>query len=314
MKKEVKIAIAAFVAVWIFIIGIEVGVYKERKANFENSTTVAPPVITTEAPTESTTQPTTETTTQPTTQVIPSTDVVPSSDVNANVSVSESTTAALSNDPALMTKDQVLEKVVSYMAQVKSEQNMTAVKKENITVNLTELSISAAKSIVNTIISNLVGDGPTEVTYTFSGGQASDPENNGNMVTPNDVIPPTSKAFSLTSAGVKEGKAEKIGDNTVYTLILVEESTTLDNPEPTHNAVAIGYLNLGGIDVSPAKLTKADMHYPGSTVVVTVDANDKVIGLKNELPMTGDGEAEVWSMTGSASFEGALNEEWTFSY
>lgn len=323
MKKEFKIAIAVILAIWIFIIGMEVGVYKEKKSAAENTTAAAPTVST---PAEPATQPTEPVApSEPSAPVLepsevpsePSAPAVEPSVPAANTDVSDvqpsdapaDVPAPGGDDLASLTNDQILERVTKYVNQVKAEQNMTANKKENITVNLTDLSAPSLKSLVQGIIDNLAG--AEEKTFTFSGGQAADGDG---TVTPNDVIPPTHKSFSLTAAGVASAKAEKVGDNTVYTVVLVEESTTLESPEPTHNAVAIGYLNLAGIDLpSIVTLTKADMKYPGSTVSVTVDANDKVIGLKNELPMTGAGEAKA-GLTGSASFEGALNEEWTFTY
>ena len=324
MKKEFKIAIAVILSIWIFIIGMEVGVYKEKKSAAENTTAAAPTVST---PAEPATQPTEPSVpSEPSAPVLepsevpsePSAPAVEPSVPAANTDVSDvqpsdapsDVPAPGGDDLATLTNDQILERVTKYVNQLKAEQNMTANKKESITVNLTDLSVAAAKNIVQGIIDNLAG--AEEKSYTFSGGQA--PDGDG-TVTPDNVIPPTNKAFGLTSAGVASAKAEKSGDNTVYTVVLVEESTTLETPTPVHNAVAIGYLDLAGIGLpSSVELTKADMKYPGSTVTVTVDANDKVVALKNELPMTGVGEAKIIGMSGSASFEGALNEEWTFTY
>ena len=314
MKKEFKIVIALILAVWIFVIGMEVGVYKEKKNAAENTTAPAP-VVTTEAKaTEPATQPTepatqaTEPATQPTQ---PATEPsVPAANTDVATQPTEAPTqAAPAEDPAALTNDQILENVVKYVNQLKAEQNMTAVKKEDIKVELTDLSVSAAKGAVQSIIDNLAG--AEEKSYTFANGQAADGDG---TVTPDNVIPPTNKAFALTSAGVASASVEKVGDNTVYTVKLVEESTTLEAPAPVHNAVAIGYLDLAGLDLPGVNLTKADMKYPGSTVSVTVDANGKVVGLLNEMPMTGVGEAKIGPLSGSASFGGALYEEWTFTY
>ena len=346
MKKEFKIAIALILVVWIFIIGVEVGTYKEKKNVAENTTAPAPVITTTAAATEAATQATepatqateaatvaTEAATQPTEAATVATEPsapaeeVPSAPANADVAdsnVADSNTpdsnaaqtseaapseAAPAGDVSSLTNDQILENVVKYVNQLKSEQNMTAVKKEDIKVELTDLSVSAAKSTVQKIIDNLAG--AEEKSYTFANGQAADGEG---TVTPDNVIPPTNKQFALTSAGVASATAEKVGDNTVYTVKLVEESTTLESPAPVHNAVAIGYLDLAGLELPGVTLTKADMKYPGSTVSVTVDANGKVVGLLNEMPMTGVGEAKIGPLSGSASFGGALHEEWTFTY
>ena len=42
MKKEVLAAIAAALAVWFFVMGFEIGVYKERKDNAKAMATTAP--------------------------------------------------------------------------------------------------------------------------------------------------------------------------------------------------------------------------------------------------------------------------------
>ena len=47
---------------------------------------------------------------------------------------------------------------------------------------------------------------------------------------------------------------------------------------------------------------------------VTVDKDGRLIHLKNYLPMTGDGEAKVMGLGGSAQFEGYLDEEWSVTY
>lgn len=317
MKKEFKVVIALILAVWIFIIGMEVGVYKEKKSATENTTAAAPVISTTQAtePATQATEPATQATEPATQATEPATQATePSANANADVSDTQpseapSQAAPAGDDLSSLTNDQILERVTKYINQVKAEQNMTASKKEDIKVQLTDLSAPSLKGLVQSIIDNLAGS--EEKTFTFANGQAADGDG---TVTPNDVIPPTHKSFALTSAGVASAKAEKVGENTVYTVVIVEESTTLESPEPAHNAVAIGYLNLAGIELpSIVQLTKADMKYPGSTVTVTVDANDKVIALKNELPMTGMGEAKA-GLTGSASFEGGLYEEWTFTY
>ena len=323
MKKEFKVVIAVILAVWIFVIGMEVGVFKEKKNVAENTTAAAPVISTPDAaePATQATEPATQATepatqaTEPATQATePSapaanTDVADTSAADTQPSEAPSQAAPAGDDLSSLSNEQILEKVVKYVNQLKAEQNMTANKSENIKVELTDLSVSAAKSTVQKIIDNLAG--AEQKSYVFANGQAADGDG---TVTPDNVIPPTNKAFALTSAGVASAKAEKVGENTVYTVVLVQEATTLDVPAPTHNTVAIGYLDLAGLELPGVSLTKADMQYPGSTVSVTVDANDKVVGLLNEMPMTGVGEAKIGPLSGSASFGGALHEEWTFTY
>lgn len=221
------------------------------------------------------------------------------------------------NDPTQYTDDQVIEWINYYVNLVKSEQNMTAKKTETIKVNVDDCSAPSLTDTVNGIVESLVGDGGETFTYTIANGAVSstdDPEASTSD-TPFSLVPPTNKKFVVSKEGIVDAKAEvDANGNVTYTVILAAESTTLENPEPFYNATAIGYLNLAGLNIPIAKINKADMQYPGSTVSVTVDSNDKVIKLYNKLPMSGKGEASIGWISGTADFSGALDETWEFTY
>ena len=196
---------------------------------------------------------------------------------------------------------------------------MTAVQTENTTINVTDCSVQRAVSIINSVIQKYAGE--KSATYQFVNGQATGVRPDGSavedegVVAPTQVIPPKSKNFELTEAGLAEATAAKEGENTVYTLKLVAEETTFEAPTPTHNAAAIGYLDLTKLDVSGATITKADMKYPGSTVVATVNPDGKLVKLDLTLPMSGYGEAKLLGVvSGNAAFDGSQHEVWTFSY
>lgn len=220
-------------------------------------------------------------------------------------------------DPTQYTDEQIVQMMNYYVNLVKAEPNMNATKTEVIKVTVTNCSVPQLVGTINGIVEGIIGDGADTFNYTFANNYVSstnDPEASTSN-TPFSLIPPTNKEFKVTMEGIVDASATvDANGNVTYTVVLVPESTTLSSPEPLHNATAIGYLNLAGLDVAPAEISQADMKYPGSTVSVTVDSNDRVIKLYNNLPMTGNGQAGISFAKGSAEFEGALDETWEFTY
>ena len=308
MKKELKGIIAVVLAVWILVMGIEIGSIREKKRAASVNNTV-------QSTTETTTESTTATTTAAPSTTLPTTTapvVIPGvSDTTA-----PSSAAPVAGDPSSMSKEEIVSKVVEAVNKVKAEQNMTANKKETITISLTDLSIPSAKNTVNDIIKGIAGE-PSDENITVVNGIATFPDGSTKPI--KEAIPPSNavtKDFALTADGVVSATAAKQGDSTVYTVVLVEEATTAANPKPTHNAVAIGYLDLMSVELpSVVTIVDSNMKYPGSTVEVTVDGQGRVTKLVNKMPMSGDGTAKITLIgQGRAEFEGALDEVWTFTY
>ena len=304
MKKEVKAIIAVVLAVWFFVMGFELGAYKERKAQSEINT-VNPVTTTPTQPTEPTLPQVTEPSTNPQPDVTEPT--LPDDDNTTDNAATEPT----AKDPLALSKQEIIAEVNKYVNQVKKEQNMSAAATSLVKIEVTDCSAKGFVSTINNIINGITEKFGGEEAYTFVNGQAKDAD--GNDVTPWDVISPTHKDFSALDAGVASAKVEKVGANTVYTITMVVEDTTMANPVPAYNSTVIGYLDLAGIDL-PITLTKADMHYPGSTVAVTVNADGKVIEIVNKLPMEGTGATKFLGKEVFASFAGALDEKWTFTY
>ena len=313
MKKEVKAVICVVLSIWFFVMGFELGSYREKKK------TVSQPDVQTSFQ-------------QPTTAAVQTTAAQTTAAPIETTAAAEQTTAGADEngkttkkaddgkkDPSSLSKAEILAAAKKAIDGVKAEQNMTAVQTENTTINVTDCSVQRAVSIINSVIQKYAGE--KSATYQFVNGQATGVRPDGSavedegVVAPTQVIPPKSKNFELTEAGLAEATAAKEGENTVYTLKLVAEETTFEAPTPTHNAAAIGYLDLTKLDVSGATITKADMKYPGSTVVATVNPDGKLVKLDLTLPMSGYGEAKLLGVvSGNASFEGSQHEVWTFSY
>lgn len=312
MRKEIKAVICVILAFWLFFIGFEVGSIREKKvltAQLQQSAANT----TTEA---QTTAPVAETTLPPLSEATTSAQPT-SADENSNEALTSAensvATTAASVDPSSMTTDEILKNVSAAFETLRNEKNMKADKTENVTIQLTELSVPGAKSIINSIIQRLAGEETASYSFTNGVGSGTDDGKEVTAVSVADVVPPKA-GFKLTAAGVASATAKKEGDSTTYTIKLVEENTTYTEPVPAHNSVAYSYLDLTQVDISGATITDANMHYPGTTVTLTVNGDGKMTNLHFNMPMDGNGSAKITFMNGSASFEGSDDEVWTFTY
>lgn len=313
MKKEVKAVICVVLSIWFFVMGFELGSYREKKK------TVSQPNVQTsfQQPTTAAVQ-----TTAAQTTAAPIETTAAAEQTTAGAAENDKTTKKADDgkkDPSSLSKAEILAAAKKAIDGVRAEQNMTANQTENIQITVTDCSVSSAVDFINKIIQNYAGE--KSATYQFVNGQATGVRPDGSavedegVVAPSQVIPPKGKNFDLAESGVAEATAAKDGENTVYTIKIVSESTTLESPVPANNAAAIGYLDLSKVDVNGATITKADMSYPGSTVAATVNAAGKLVKLDLTLPMSGYGEAKILRVvSGNASFEGSQHEVWTFSY
>lgn len=305
MKKEVLAAIAAALAVWFFVMGFEIGVYKERKDQAKAMAGTTPSVITTQPtqndlPTVSQTQPTSPT--------------VPGNDVTAPTA-SLPTVAPTEQGQEInsLSTEEIVANVSNAVNTLKQTPNFTAVRKLQVVVKVVDCSVPSAVEKINEIIGDVTAKAEPEETLVFTNGVAVNTK--GEQIAAAVEVPPAKNNFTLTAAGVASARAEKQGDNTVYYLNLVPESTTAENPVPVHNSGSVGFLNVTDLGLpSIVNITKADMNYPASTITATVDKDGRLVHLKNYLPMTGGGEAKVMGIGGSADFEGYLDEEWIVTY
>lgn len=318
MNKKLMMGLCAVLSILLFFTGFELGSYREKKNIKANQTQVFQPVSQSSYNSQSSNAPSeTQPTTQPT-QPSESLSVYPDSSTSAP-SASQSTKPA-AKDPSAMSKAEVIAAAKKAIDAVKTQQNMTAVQTENIQITVNDCSVSRLTSLVNSIVQRFTGE--KSATYKFVNGQATGVRPDGKevedegVVSPTQVIPPKNKTFDITEAGVTEATAKKNGSDTVYTIKIKEESTTLQNPVPQFNAAAIGYLDLSKISdkINGAEITEANMHYPGSSVTATVNGDGKLVKLELYLPMDGYGAASLKVVKGNASFSGSQTETWTFTY
>lgn len=303
MKKEVMAAIAAALAIWFFVMGFELGIYKERRAYAK---------LTAQTPQISTTAPSILPTLPPTTQPAPVNDATAPT-VAPSVPGNDVTVAPSGKEITSLSTDEILRDVGNAINTLKQTPNFTALRRLQVVVQVVDCSVPSAIDAINGVISDVTSVAVPEETIVFTNGNAVNSK--GEQLTPFAAVPPENNSFTLTSAGVASARAEKQGDNKVYYITLNPESTTAESPIPVHNSGSLGFLNIESLGLpSIVKITRANMNYPGSTMQVTLDKDGKLIYLKNYLPMTGDGEAKVGALGGSAKFEGYLNEEWSIAY
>ena len=236
---------------------------------------------------------------------------VPTETTAPNMSEPENTQPTVPTQPAESTKQEILEKFVRGVNSIKYETAQVKAKKTQIiNLRLTECSLPAFVGIVNTVLDAFVGETVTE--YTFSGGKTVDDK--GKELTLLEAIPPTNKDCTLTMEGLADAKAEKDGENTVYTIVVVPETSTMENPRPPHHNSAGDTFDCTKVELPIGEITKADFDYPGSEISITVAPDGKVVRYHQILRINGVGEGAALGMSASGRIEGEAEEMWEFTY
>lgn len=235
---------------------------------------------------------------------VPGTPVAPATD--ASVPAADATTA-----PAAMSRSEQIAAMTKAINDVKAMSDFNAHKVQSINVQLTDCSLSALTSLINRILQKFISS--KDVSYSFSGGKAYDSAEE-KEVTVSEAIPPTNRNVTVNEAGIASFSAAASGANTVYTLVFKPETATLSNPAPAYEAGMCDYLDLGGLDISPASLTSATINYEGTTVTVTVDPNGRLLEYHTVMPLNGVGEGSAMGLSASGTIKGSLDELWTFTW
>lgn len=308
LNKNDKIGIAAVAVLAVLIIalvsvGLSDALKKDEPVSPWVSDTVistSPTVVTTPAPTVTTTEPviSNTSTTAPT---------APTSSAQGEDTTAAPTTAVptTKGEP---TKEEILKIVTDGVNALKaSDASYVGTKTQNIVINVTDCSFPAFLSIINSVVKMIANE--EVLDYDFTNGKCIDPEENVE-VSAMDTIPPVGTPFALTIDGVASASYEKIGDSTKYSVTLVPETGTFQQPKPPHHGVACDTLNFSLFEIPMGEITKSDFNYPGATVTVTIDKNGKVVGYSEHIDMDGVGEGNAMGIDASASMEGYIDESW----
>ena len=185
--------------------------------------------------------------------------------------------------------------------------NLTVNHSEGFTADVTECTGGEiVKSVVNLMIGWVVK--PVNETLVYQNGKTVNSE--GETV---PIILPKRNGFSLSEKGVESATIQQTGNEYIIKITLVEESVGMYDV-PTHNAAAVGYLDVAGFDISFMDIDSADIVYKGSSIELRINAEGFVTYANYKIPLRIDGSAHKGSISGSATFEGEQTEEWRLNW
>jgi hypothetical protein len=211
-------------------------------------------------------------------------------------------------DPSGWSTNQIISKAKDAVNKTKAYKgNLTVDHNESFTADVTDCS---AGGIVRSVVDLMIGwvVKPVEETLVFQNGKAVNSE--GETV---PIILPKRNNFSLDSSGVKSASVQRVGDEYVIKITLIEESVGMYQV-PKHNAGAVGYLDVANFDISFMEVDSADIVYKGSSIELRINAEGYVTYANYKIPLHIDGSAHRGSISGSATFEGEQTEEWYLNF
>ncbi len=286
----------------LFAVAVILAFNVNKIAKNDTSTTATTESSTSQTTTETTTAATTSapaSTTESTTNELPQNDVKPS----------DTTAPAKSEE---MSKEDILKKVAEGVNSLKSSNaSFKATKNQVMNIDLIDCSVPKFTGVVNSVIQRFLGD--EVLDYDFTNGIGIDPEEGGE-ITSKEAIPPTNKDFTLTMEGLQDAYMKKEGDSTIYTIVVVPEKGTLENPRPPHHSSACDTMDISLVEIPMGAITRADYDYAGAIVSVSFDKNGKVIKYYEKLSIAGVGEGRAIGITGSATIEGFMEETWDIAW
>lgn len=248
-------------------------------------------------------------TTSQTTTTVPVYDVTTT--VAPTTEASTSATEPTTEEPTTKgepTTEEILKIVTDGVNALKAaDASYVGTKTQNIVIDVTDCSYPAFLGIINGVVKMIADE--EVLDYDFTNGVCIDPETKEEATAIN-TIPPVGTPFALTTDGIASASYEKIGENTKYSVTLVPETGTYQQPKPTHHGVACDTLDFSLFEIPAGEITKSDFNYPGATVTVTLDEDGNVVGYSEHIDMNGVGEGKAFGITATASMEGYIDESW----
>lgn len=308
MKKEIKVVAIVLAAILVFMLGVGLGVTKGIVIDVNVNGGVGGAVNTGAVVPDTTVAPEPETTAAPepeTTTAPSSSDPVSNETTAADPAPTDAPIASSANVPS-STAD-IVKKYNEVVNAAKACQDVTIHKTSNTVINVTKAP--AMKDQINNIVQGLVK--PSDDTYEIKGGVTAD------GTTATAVITPGNRDVGLDPAGVKTATATPNADGG-YSMVIVlnEETSSFDGTttvKPVHHTSCLSPLNLAELDISPAKISQAEMQYPGATLNCTVDAQGRLTHYDFKLPMSGGGTGKL-VVSLDVGLEGEMVETFDLTY
>ncbi|MCM1543816.1 MAG: hypothetical protein NC110_00815 [Ruminococcus sp.] len=322
MKKELKVVAIVLVALIVFLSGFGIGATKGGIKIAVNVSGDAQPAnggtVTPTNPPVADTQPTTPPTTQAPVASDPATTAADASTPNGGASEPATTAAGAGTSTSAGTpssKEDIVAKYNELINGMKSNPGTVKLHKtSNTVINVTDAP--AMKDQINKIVQGLVKPSDTMYTFTGNGSMGTEDTNNNAECDMKNIITPGGRDVALKAEGVKDATCTPSGDGYTMTINLIEETSSFngtDTVNPVHHESCLSPLNLATLDISPAKISEANMTYPGATLILNVDGQGRLAKYETKLPMSGSGSGKL-VVSLSVGLEGSMDEVYEFTY
>lgn len=312
MKKELKVTAVVLAAIIVFLAGFGLGNSKGIQINVDvKGNQSATAAANNNAANNATPAPTPvpDTTTQ---APAPSEDSKPAdsaADNKADDSKADNNPSAIPSTPK-----EVTAKYNEVVNNLKKAQNVTVHKTGAVNIECTDCSVGFLKSLVNTIVKSFITS--SDDTINFSNGQGQNSK--GETKTVNDFIYPCGRESAITENDVASATATPEGDGYKINITIKSEKSTYDGAnttDPTSHMTAMDPLNLATLELPMgAKITSADMTYPGATCEATVDGSGNLTKLHINLPLEGSGTGSLRNATLTVGLKGNMDDTFEITY
>ena len=309
MKKELKVIAVVLAGIIVFLAGFGLGTSKgitidvkvdgaSAAANASASSSATP----TPTPTPTPSQAPAETTT-----------AAPASSAAADKPADNSSAGAPSAIPS--SPKEIAAKYNEAVNALKQQKNITVHKTGSVTMECTDCSVSFLTNKVTDLLKTFMTD--TDETITFTEGKGANSK--GEEKTVNAYIVPGDREAAVTENDLASATAAAEGSGYKMTLKFKSEQATFDgetgqSTNPTSHMTAMDPLNLATLQLpAGAKITKADMTYPGATIEATVDGSGNLTKLHLVLPLEGSGTGKLVAQL-SLSIKGQLDDTFEITY